>query len=148
MPHIIRWSPRRTKKAQKNPTNKPNPKANQPKNRGFGYFGYLNSVKVDAEMGCAELCGGVAACRVGLCVGSCGVCLQLPARGNSAGSWASLMYILTCPDPAFGGAEAGGFPHLSWDPLHSPFSHGKHRGCRDGCSGAALTLCYSKGGKG
>lgn len=110
MPRIIRWSPRKTKKAQENPTNKPNPKANQPENGGFGYLGYLNSVKLDAEMGHAELCCGVSACGAGLCFGSCGACLQLPAREESAGSWAFPRYLLTCPHLAFGGAEAGRVP--------------------------------------
>lgn len=76
MPRIIRWSPRRTKIAQKTLTNQPNPKGNESKNDGFGYWGCLSSE------GGAELCCGVSACTAGLWSRS-----PAPCEGTVHGIW-------------------------------------------------------------
>lgn len=109
----------------------------------------------------SELCEG--GCRGGACRALWwGVCLRsraafwelrslspTPCEGESMGSWAFLMYLLTCPDPAFRGAEAGGRSPVCLGILSTDSSPvGSTGGGEMGVWAHPLMLCYSKGGKG
>lgn len=85
---------------------------------------------------------GVQSCavRCPLRFWNCGVLPQLPARRES---WAFLMYLLACPDPAFGKAEAGGSPICLGTLCAAPSPTGSPGGVQ-----RWAFQCSSKGGKG
>lgn len=115
------------RKSSENTTNKFYSKANRPENVEFGYSGYLNSEGGCRDGMCRAVQGGIR-----WVFGAVEFYLQLPARRESTGSWAFLVDLSACPDPAFGKAVARGSP-LFWAALCSPFSHGKPWGGRGGC---------------
>lgn len=73
------------KKLRKKYHKQTQPKANQPKNGDFVCFGYVGSVKVDAELGWAELGGGIPICGGGCALGAAEFVSNSLQGGNPQG---------------------------------------------------------------